>query len=56
MCRLATAFAGGELELEEAAKAAPPINKDTASIADADANRFMNPASLEPAAQANAPG
>jgi hypothetical protein len=56
MCRLATAFAGGEPELEDAARAAPQINNDTASIADADANRLMNPASLKTrGSQANAP-
>jgi hypothetical protein len=49
MCRFATAFVGDGLELDEAARAAPPINNDTASIADADANRLMNPASLETA-------
>jgi hypothetical protein len=47
MCRLATGFAGDGLELDEAARAAPQINNDTASIADADANRLMNPASLK---------
>jgi hypothetical protein len=47
MCRLATGFAGDGLEFDEAARAAPQIHNDTASIADADANRLMNPASLK---------
>jgi hypothetical protein len=46
-CRFATVLAGDGLEVEEAARAAPQINNDTASIANADANRFMNPASLK---------
>jgi hypothetical protein len=47
MCRLA-------MGLEEAAKAAPQISNDIASIAEADAIRFMNPASLCLAPEANA--
>jgi len=46
MCRFATGFVWIVLDVDGAARPAPQITNDTASIADADANRLMNPASL----------
>jgi hypothetical protein len=46
MCRFATLVVWIGLDGEGAATPAPQITNDTASIADADANRLMNPASL----------
>jgi hypothetical protein len=42
MCRLATGPEEGAAELEVAPSAAPQTHNETASIADADAKRFMN--------------